>query len=102
MIFNFFKKNEIEASPTSEVKETVEILLRYSYEWNEDVPLNERNSQDHPSRPFCAKLLELDRLYSRSDIETISERLGYSVWDRRGGDNCRHNWVANTVVRKKK
>lgn len=80
---------------------TTEILLRYSY----DGPKDEKN------RPFCAKLMELNRLYSRADIETISERLGYSVWDRRGGwftqpdgshrPYCRHRWFALTVVRKK-
>lgn len=79
---------------------TVDILLRYRY----DGPKDDRN------RPFCAKLMELSRLYSRSDIETISERLGYSVWDRRGGwltmpdgthrPYCRHTWYAVTVKRK--
>ena len=79
---------------------TTEILLRYSYD----------GPQDDKNRPFCAKLMELNRLYSRSDIETISERLGYSVWDRRGGwftqpdgthrPFCRHQWFALTVVRK--
>ena len=80
---------------------TVDILLRYSY----DGPKDERN------RPFCAKLLSLNKLYSRADIETISMRLGYSVWDRRGGwftqpdgthrPFCRHSWFAVTVIRKK-
>ena len=79
---------------------TTEILLRYSYD----------GPQDNKNRPFCAKLMELNRLYSRADIETISERLGYSVWDRRGGwftqpdgthrPFCRHQWFALTVVRK--
>lgn len=81
---------------------TTEIMLRYSYEG----PKDDRN------RPFCAKLMELDRFYSRGDIETISERLGYSVWDRRGGwftqpdgthrPYCRHEWFAVAVVRKNK
>jgi hypothetical protein len=81
-------------------KKVTEILIRYSYE----------GPQDSRNRPFCAKLLELDRFYSRSDIELISERLGYSVWDRRGGwftqpngehrPYCRHEWKANIVKRK--
>lgn len=91
------KAVKVDAPPAT----TTEILLRYSY----DGPQDERN------RPFCAKLMELNRLYSRSDIELISERLGYSVWDRRGGwltlpdgehrPYCRHQWFALTVVRKK-
>ena len=80
---------------------TTDILLRYSYD----------GPKDSKNRPFCAKLMELNKLYSRSDIEQISERLGYSVWDRRGGwftqpdgehrPYCRHQWFALTVIRKK-
>jgi len=81
---------------------TVDILLRYTYSG----PKDERN------RPFCAKMMELSKakVWSRSDIERISERLGYSVWDRRGGwftqpsgiprPSCRHQWNALTVLRK--
>jgi DNA-binding Lrp family transcriptional regulator len=77
-----------------------DILVRYSYE----------GPQDNRNRPFCAKLMELDRFYSRQDIEKISERVGYSVWDRRGGwftqpdgehrPYCRHRWMVNIVKRK--
>lgn len=85
---------------TEEKATTTSILVRYSYEGPED----DRN------RPFCAKLMQLDRLYSRTDIEQISERVGYSVWDRKGGwwtmpngehsPSCRHNWFANIVLKK--
>ena len=44
--------------------------------------------------------MELNRLYTRYDIEQISQRLGYSVWDRKGGDDCRHRWVSQIVVKK--
>jgi hypothetical protein len=64
---------------------TSSFMVRYSYEWRSDIPSNERNSPDHPSRVFCARLMQLDRLYSRAEIESISARLGYSVFDRRGG-----------------
>lgn len=80
-----------------------DIQLRYLY----DGPEDSRN------RPFCAKMMELSRtkVWSRADIERISERLGYSVWDRRGGwftqpdgtprPFCRHKWLAITVIKKK-
>jgi hypothetical protein len=42
------------------------------------------------------------KIYSRSDIETMSARLGYSVWDRCGGDDCRHRWVSVVVTKKLK
>lgn len=89
---------------------TTSFMVRYSYEWRSDIPGNERNSPDHPSRQFCARLMQLDRLYSRAEIESISARLGYSVFDRRGGwwtkpngqasPSCRHRWYAQTIIKK--
>lgn len=81
---------------------SIEISIKYSYEGPED----SRN------RPFCAKMLDLNRLYSRFEIESISQKLGYSVFDRRGGfwrhkdgiitPYCRHRWVSHVVVKKGK
>lgn len=82
-----------------------EIYIRYTYEWR--VPDN-----GNPSRPFCQRMLELskDKMWSRSDIEKISMRLGYSVFERCGGwwtmpngkhsIQCRHEWKSNLVVKK--
>lgn len=100
--------------PASELEgknpKTQQILIRYSYEWKSIVPQNERDTTDHPSRAFCKQLMRLNRLYTRTDIETISERVGYSVWDRKGGywndtrnpnkEECRHEWKVNLVKRK--
>jgi hypothetical protein len=90
--------------------QTTTFMVRYSYEWRTDIPSGQRNSAQRPSRPFCARLMQLDRLYSRAEIETISARLGYSVFDRRGGwwtrpngdhsPSCRHRWLAQTVIKK--
>jgi hypothetical protein len=98
--------NEIIDEP---LRTTIEV--RYSYEWKKVVPQGQRNSDTHPSRPFCARLMQLDRLYTRREIEAISSRLGYSVFDRGGGwwtrpsgyhsPSCRHEWRANVVVKKK-
>ena len=51
--------------------------------------------------------LSEQKTWSRSDIEQISERLGYSVWDRRGGwytepdgehrPYCRHRWQSKLM-----
>ena len=87
--------------------QTKEILIRYSYEWKQGF----NNTDKKTSRPFCVALLEADKMYSRSEIEGLSARLGYSVWDRRGGwytepgtnehsPSCRHQWVSNIVTRK--
>jgi hypothetical protein len=86
--------------------QTTEILVRYSYEW---IP-GFNDSDISNSRPFCKALLGANKVYSRSDIEMMSARLGYSVWDRRGGwwndggvisESCRHEWRTNVVTRKK-
>jgi DNA-binding Lrp family transcriptional regulator len=88
-------------SDRKEVKNKLRIM--YSY----DGPKDDRN------RPFCARLMELNRYYTRAEIETISERVGYSVWERRGGfyhnpetdkttPYCRHSWSQEVVVEKSK
>ena len=86
---------------------TKELLIRYSYEWKAGF----NNTDKKTSRPFCVALLDAGKMYSRSEIEQISARLGYSVWDRGGGwytvpgtdkheASCRHQWVSNIVTRK--
>jgi hypothetical protein len=85
---------------------TKELLIRYSYEWKEGFSKADIDT----SRPFCKYLLEAGKMYSRSEIETISARLGYSVFDRGGGwytepdgnhsPSCRHEWISNIVTRK--
>lgn len=80
----------------------VQVSVRYSYE----VKPNIGPAIIETTRPFCRKMIALDRLYSRAEIEAISIRLGYSVWDRKGGwwgkkEECRHMWRSNIVVKKK-
>jgi hypothetical protein len=125
MLFNFFRKNK--ASSKEETEKTnsnaTEILIRYSYEFIEDIPQSERT----PCNDFCKRLMDLNKLYSRSDIEEMSMIMGYSVWDRRGScidkgnlndkgepidyfyidkdgvehPHCRHEWKVNMVKKKK-
>jgi DNA-binding MarR family transcriptional regulator len=87
--------------------QTTEILIRYSYEWKAGF----NDSDLDTSRPFCKYLVTANKFYSRSEIESMSARLGYSVWDRRGGwytkpgtnthsPSCRHEWRSNIVKRK--
>jgi hypothetical protein len=86
--------------PGKESKVT-NLVIRYSYV----------GPRDNRNRNFCIKMLELSerKTWSRSDIESISERLGYSVWDRRGGwynidgENrpyCRHRWSSKLMKKK--
>jgi hypothetical protein len=86
---------------------TTEFLIRYSYEWKRGFS----DANEITSRPFCKYLMSANKMYSRAEIEQMSARLGYSVWDRRGGwytkpntnthsPSCRHQWVSNVVTRK--
>ena len=86
--------------PTTKVPPT-QIYVKYSYEVKPGIgpPIIEN------TRPFCRRMLALRRLYSRAEIEKISARLGYSVFDRKGGwwgdkPECRHRWVSHVVVKK--
>jgi hypothetical protein len=56
------------------------------------------------SREFCVKMIDLSRYYTREDINQISQIMGYSVWERKGGwytkpdsnqhyPSCRHTWM---------
>jgi hypothetical protein len=87
--------------------QTTQILIRYSYEWKAGFNDGDLDT----SRPFCKYLVTANKFYSRSEIEMMSARLGYSVWDRRGGwytkpgtnthsPSCRHEWKSNIVKRK--
>lgn len=81
--------------------------VMYSYEKRGDV--------DGPAvlpttRPFCKKMLAMDKLYSREDIQKISAYLGYDVMKRAGGFwnnngtveyHCRHEFFSQIVVKKK-
>jgi hypothetical protein len=84
-------------------------FIRYTYEWMPGF----NDSDAGTSRPFCRKMMEMSqtKTWSRSDIESISARVGYSVWERRGGwytnpstdkprEYCRHRWVSKLYKEK--
>lgn len=48
---------------------------------------------DEKTRPFCRRILQLDKVFSQTEIERISGYLNYDVLDFKGAFNCRHNWV---------
>jgi hypothetical protein len=87
------------------------IVVRYSYEWKPQFAVSDESKDTTPliakSRPFCKRLLSLDRFYTRREIQAISMRVGYDVFSRGGGwwgdsPSCRHRWVANRVIQKSK
>lgn len=82
----------------SGVKLEIEVKYRYA------------GVRDSKNRPFCAKLLALNKVYSRAEIDAMENENGDSAWIYRGGfyhnpkndlttPFCRHHWEA--VIMKK-
>ena len=80
--------------------------VRYSYQERIGVPPVKTQSRD-----FCKRLLDLNRLYTREEIEQISRRLRRDVWKYRGGwytnpetgattPYCRHIWNQQLVIKR--
>jgi len=78
--------------------------VRYTYRTRPNVP-----DPITQSRAFCVKLIELNRSYSRQDIDNISTRVDRDVWRYRGGwytnpdtgattPFCRHEWIQQLVI----
>lgn len=78
--------------------------VRYTYRTRPNVP-----NPITQSRAFCVKLIELNRSYSRQDIDNISVRVDRDVWRYRGGwytnpdtgattPFCRHEWIQQLVI----
>jgi hypothetical protein len=106
--------------PLSELgyKSGTQVFIRYTYEWRDIVPASERDTTAHPSRKFCKAMTAMSankdgkngKMWSMTDIQNISMRLGYDVLARVGGwwndprnpipYQCRHEWFANTVIKK--
>ena len=80
--------------------------VRYGYRTRLDVPPAKSGS-----RQFCERLIDLNRLYTKEEINTISMRVDRDVWRYRGGwytnpDTqvstpwCRHEWIQQLVVKR--
>jgi len=95
------------AKQTDKTPETLNFKILYEYTWKPGFT----DADNDTRRNFCARLQDLDKLWSRAEIETMSRRMGYSVWDRKGGwytepdgfrsKECRHQWVRQIVMKKK-
>lgn len=84
----------------------VEIQVLYSYEVKAGLGPNIIKG----TRDFCRTLVELDRLYTREEIDLLSNEFDRDVWRYRGGwyhnpetdkttPSCRHEWKQNIVRR---
>lgn len=48
---------------------------------------------DEKTRPFCKKMLEMGKVFSKAEIDKLSKYLKYDVLEFVGAYNCRHQWV---------
>jgi hypothetical protein len=113
-IFNLFRKKQQEQEVTS-------FEVRYQLVLKDNIDEHTRSTainncsdkkfvDDESDREcsVCLKLLSEDRLWTRGGIETLSQKLGYSVYDnpgngidKNGYPICACKWVRETVIKKK-
>lgn len=82
--------------PTSDVNGNNKILYEYT------------GPKDSKNRDFCRKLLDLDLLFRKEDIQKMSitgansEEFGYyDIFSYKGSFGCRHNWRKKYVYQTK-
>ena len=84
------------------------IEIRYSYELRKDAPALKAGGK---SRDFCRNLIAFNRLYTRLEIDGLTNDLNTNVWLYKGGwytnpntdvarPQCRHIWMQHIVRRK--
>lgn len=99
-----------EASPKYDIKEVVEpeTLIEFETKWEYAGPKDDKN------RSFCAKMLSLNKLYTKDEIDSLNNDMkeyNTDVWKYKGGwyhdpkldqnfPQCRHYWK-QVIVRKK-
>jgi len=96
---------------TTELKKVSDQQIEIRYEYALDPAFSGERKLIKTSREFCRQMVNSNRLYLRSEIDTISARVGRDIWTERGGwytipdttvhiHHCRHIWNSK-LVRKK-
>jgi DNA-binding MarR family transcriptional regulator len=104
-------KLSVTKTGTSELKKVSDQQIEIRYEYALDPAFTGERKLIKTSREFCRQLVSANRLYLRSEIDTISSRVGRDIWTERGGwytipdttvhiHHCRHIWNSK-LVRKK-
>jgi hypothetical protein len=90
-----------------EIVNREQISVVYSYEKRPNAPDLVKGGS---SRPFCKTLIEMDKVYTREEIDNISSAVKRDVWSYRGGwyhnpntdintPSCRHFWKQNVIFK---
>lgn len=83
-----------------------DIEIVFSYEKKYNAPDLVKGGK---SRNFCRSMMALDRVYTRDEINSISDQVGIDVWLYRGGwyhnpklnintPSCRHEWRQHSIL----
>jgi hypothetical protein len=125
-IFGFFKKSNLGSGSKLEVKETEAetdsskkktFLIRYAFVHRDPSNKDFKNKSCYKFKfsdgseisecAVCQRVMGLDKFWSRTEIETLSRRLGYSVFENPGGavDSsgnpiCGCKWESQIVSKK--
>lgn len=82
------RKIGIERSKVEEITDSFDRLPKKGEEYYYySGPLDEK------TRDFCKKMLQLDKVFSKKEIDKLSGYLNYDVLEFVGAYNCRHQWV---------
>ena len=90
-----------------EIVNREQISVVYSYEKRPNAPDLVKGGS---SRPFCKTLVQMDKVYTREEIDNISSAVKRDVWSYRGGwyhnpetdintPSCRHFWKQNVIFK---
>lgn len=92
-----------------EIVNREQISVVYSYEKRPNVD-GDSILPDNRTRPFCKTLVQMDKVYTREEIDAISSAVNRDVWSYRGGwyhnpetdintPSCRHFWKQNVIFK---
>lgn len=105
-------KNEDDSTNhTEDNKREISFSMKYWIEWKPETKEKDwskttccyEEEGGERYKLLCKRLYELDRLYTRAEIESISLKLGYSVFDSPGGsDDCCCYWNSKVIPTVKK
>lgn len=98
---------QVEKPKQEQPKRQFEVMYKYQVRDGLGEPIIET------TRPFCRRLIENSKLYTREEIQTMSSIFGYDIFSYGGGwyhnpetnsttSFCRHQFKSKTVSRKAK
>lgn len=119
VVAELIKKKQLKVAPDESITVTsigldvvnnstlkAEIFIMYDYDLSPNVGGDKIIAG---TREFCREVINLNKMWSLADIQTLGVELGYDVWERRGGfwrhkdgeitPYCRHSWVQRIVTK---